>query len=383
MGEVCDSPIQREVRYDRQLRLWGEHGQSALEKASILVCGVNTTTCELTKNLILPGVGRVILADPETVTQTDLLSNFFYLPDAVGKSKAESVYSQLSTWRRDNDNKFPSSYKEKVQVRQLFEKMRRTPDEENFNEGAKAVLKLLTKTQVPTNVKEILQSPKIMNLSPSTNIFWFLARALHDYLNDPLSEGLLPLRPNLPDMTADSASYVELTKIYRDRAARDLDRFRSILSDLCQASQIEMPDYSTITNFCNNIPNMKVMNQNGDSDADYDDLLQDPEALCILNLVFDAFLKFKQENCRFPGDCDDSELESDKQNILSSINRNIAEPYVEELLRSAGLELHSIASYLGGISAQEVIKILTSQYVPIDNCLFYDGIRQQLQVQKF
>ena len=80
MGEVCDSPIQREVRYDRQLRLWGEHGQSALEKASILVCGVNTTTCELTKNLILPGVGRVILADPDTVTETDLLSNFFYLP---------------------------------------------------------------------------------------------------------------------------------------------------------------------------------------------------------------------------------------------------------------------------------------------------------------
>jgi len=512
MGEVCDSPIQREVRYDRQLRLWGEHGQSALEKAEILVCGVNTTTCELTKNLILPGVGRVILADSETVTETDLLSNFFYLPDAVGKSKAESVYSQLSelnptcrtsyeerkieylidsemdylkqfsmiiisripkpladriksmangwnipvmqiesfgmfgriylsltehclyeshpdntipdlrldqpfaeihqfctkfdldkmtsaehshvpyivplfqalsTWRRDNDNKFPSSYKEKVQVRQLFEKMRRTTDEENFNEGAKAVLKLLSITQVPTNVKEILKSPKIMHLSPSTNIFWFLARALHDYLNDPLSEGLLPLRPNLPDMTADSASYVELTKIYRDRAARDLDRFRSILSDLCQASQIEMPDFSTITNFCNNIPNMKVMNQYSDSDVDYDDLLQDPEALCILNLVFDAFLKFKQENCRFPGDCDDSELESDKQNILSSINRKIAEPYVEEMLRSAGLELHSIASYLGGISAQEVIKILTSQYVPIDNCLFYDGIRQQLQVQKF
>ena len=53
------------------------------------------------------------------------------------------------------------------------------------------------------------------------------------------------------------------------------------------------------------------------------------------------------------------------------------------MLRSAGLELHSIASYLGGISAQEVIKILTSQYVPIDNCLFYDGIRQQLEVQKF
>ena len=91
MGEVCDSPIQREVRYDRQLRLWGEHGQSALEKAEILVCGVNTTTCELTKNLILPGVGRVILADADTVTETDLLSNFFYLSGEFRKSHSRST----------------------------------------------------------------------------------------------------------------------------------------------------------------------------------------------------------------------------------------------------------------------------------------------------
>ena len=35
------------------------------------------------------------------------------------------------------------------------------------------------------------------------------------------------------------------------------------------------------------------MNQNSDSDADYDDLLQDPEALCILNLVFGTFFNLE------------------------------------------------------------------------------------------
>lgn len=58
--------------------------------------------------------------------------------------------------------------------------------------------------------------------------------------------------------------------------------------------------------------------------------MNDQILICeMLKTPTDAFLKFKQENCRFPGDCDDSELESDKQNILSSINRKIAEPYVE------------------------------------------------------
>ena len=47
------------------------------------------------------------------------------------------------------------------------------------------------------------------------------------------------------------------------------------------------------------------------------------------------------------------------------------------------MELHGVSSYLGGIVAQEVIKVLTQQYVPIDNTLFYNGITQELQSYKF
>ena len=36
----------QKVRYDRQLRLWGEHGQNGLESARVLICGVNSTTTE-------------------------------------------------------------------------------------------------------------------------------------------------------------------------------------------------------------------------------------------------------------------------------------------------------------------------------------------------
>ena len=47
MVEMCDSPVHQETRYDRQLRLWGEHGQAALEGARVLCIGVNATTCEV------------------------------------------------------------------------------------------------------------------------------------------------------------------------------------------------------------------------------------------------------------------------------------------------------------------------------------------------
>ena len=51
-------------------------------------------------------------------------------------------------------------------------------------------------------------------------------------------------------------------------------------------------------------------------------------------------------------------------------------------MRSGSLELHSVASYLGGIGAQEAIKLMTKQYVPIDNCLFYSAISQSVQVHR-
>jgi amyloid beta precursor protein binding protein 1 len=42
-------------KYDRQLRLWGRHGQRALVEARILVLGAGATGSETLKNLVLPG----------------------------------------------------------------------------------------------------------------------------------------------------------------------------------------------------------------------------------------------------------------------------------------------------------------------------------------
>lgn len=45
----------KQKRYDRQLRLWGEHGQASMEECS--VCLLNGSACgaETLKNLVLPG----------------------------------------------------------------------------------------------------------------------------------------------------------------------------------------------------------------------------------------------------------------------------------------------------------------------------------------
>ena len=45
-----------------------------------------------------------------------------------------------------------------------------------------------------------------------------------------------------------------------------------------------------------------------------------------------------------------------------------------EITRYGGCELHNISAMIGGIAAQEAVKIITHQYVPLNNTYVYNGI---------
>lgn len=52
----------------------------------------------------------------------------------------------------------------------------------------------------------------------------------------------------------------------------------------------------------------------------------------------------------------------------------------EEVARARGGELHNMSALTGGMVAQEAIKIITKQYIPIDNACVFDGIASRCQV---
>jgi amyloid beta precursor protein binding protein 1 len=74
-------------RYDRQLRLWGDHGQVALEKARVCMIGATATATEILKSLVLPGVGSFTIIDGKKVTQEDIGNNFFLENECVNQSR--------------------------------------------------------------------------------------------------------------------------------------------------------------------------------------------------------------------------------------------------------------------------------------------------------
>ena len=57
-------------------RIWGEQGQTALEKASICLLNCGPTGSETLKNLVLGGIGSITVVDGSKVELGDLGNNF-------------------------------------------------------------------------------------------------------------------------------------------------------------------------------------------------------------------------------------------------------------------------------------------------------------------
>ena len=53
----------------------------------------------------------------------------------------------------------------------------------------------------------------------------------------------------------------------------------------------------------------------------------------------------------------------------------ISDDFIHEICRCGAAEIHSVASYMGGVAAQEIIKVITTQYVPISNSYLYNGMK--------
>ena len=55
-------------KYDRQIRLWGPHGQRILSSSRILLLGANPSGSETLKNLVLPGIKHFTIVDDSKIT---------------------------------------------------------------------------------------------------------------------------------------------------------------------------------------------------------------------------------------------------------------------------------------------------------------------------
>ncbi|XP_019628819.1 PREDICTED: NEDD8-activating enzyme E1 regulatory subunit-like [Branchiostoma belcheri] len=489
--------MDKEKKYDRQLRLWGDHGQAALEASRVCLVNVTATGTETLKNLILPGVGWFTIIDGGKVTGEDVGNNFFLERDSIGKSRAEvatecllelnsdvrgdfidenpehlleanpeffrsfscviaaqmpertllSLASVLWNYgipllvcrsygligymrvvvkehtviesHPDNahsdlrlDRPFPAltAYVDAIDMDSLSKKDHsHTPFPvilmKNLIQWRKeleprsrqtlippSLLTLMFCSQVPSEIQALFEDEGCRNLNAESSDFFVMTKALKEFVDNE-GKGALPLRGAIPDMFADSERYIQLQNIYKDQAKQDASAVASRVSQIL--SSIGRPSHciseEVIRLFCRNAAFLRVVRTRS-LEEEYNPekacvnemgvQLENPDSEIALYIMLRAVDRFQQQYGRYPGYYDD-QVEADIPKLKAcmcgllqewSLSPYIKDEYVHEMCRYGGSELHSVAAFMGGAAAQEVIKLVTKQFVPFNNTYIYNAM---------
>ncbi|KAI0795282.1 hypothetical protein BC629DRAFT_1581846 [Irpex lacteus] len=81
--------------YDRQIRLWGLEAQQRMRNATVLVLRLKGVATETIKNIVLAGIGTLIVVDSEDVSAEDLATGFFFRDVDVGRKRVDAAKARI------------------------------------------------------------------------------------------------------------------------------------------------------------------------------------------------------------------------------------------------------------------------------------------------
>ncbi|CAJ1934550.1 unnamed protein product [Cylindrotheca closterium] len=292
----------------------------------------------------------------------------------------------IEAWRASHGGQDPKTFPEKNEFKDSIKNMSRDIHKEvNFEEAIQHAYLAYTEREVflPEDLVGGDDSSMLAKLFQALDTF----REKHD--------GRLPLNGAIPDMTASTNHYVKLQSIYKTQAEQDLQEMK----DLCQ----DLPE-DAIQSFCANVFSVTQMSTRSlveeltsqPDEETMDDLkmsLMDPYEVeahtpLLWYLGLRACHAFFKKQGRYPGMKDDESWEADAP-LLEEEYKAVALHYgladeglvksnqgdiCHELTRYANAELHNVASVVGGVASQEAVKIITGQYIPLNNTYLFNGI---------
>ena len=331
----------------------------------------------------------------------------------------------LDVWKTSHSGQAPANYSEKKEFKALVEAGARRNNaeggEENFDEASAAVLKSLNPPSISGGLREVFESECCNDLKQDSANFWIIANAIRLF---HAGQNVLPLSGALPDMKAQSSDYIRLQNTYKAKARLDLAEVTRYVRDSEARLGTKIPiDEKEIEAFCKGAQFVKLIHgrplriASCTSDIDWTDRAKalsqefsDPTSLLPVYFAFLAYDRHNDELARLqkfrqsPSALKDlTSTGAPSGTILSppvfsetahfytpSIDtandpkpwprfdtpkaRETFENVAMELERADGAELHNISALTGGMVAQEVIKVLTKQYVPVNNTCVFDGI---------
>lgn len=301
-------------------------------------------------------------------------------------------------WAKSHGGRLPSTREEKKEFKELLKAGMVAPDEDNYKEAMESSFKVFAPRGISSELQLILNDSSV-EVDSSSSDFWVLVAALKDFVANE-GGGEAPLEGSIPDMTSSTEQYVNLQNIYQAKAEADflaIERMaRNTLKKIGRDPN-SIPR-ATIKSFCKNARKLKVCRYrpiedefNSPNLAELQKYLTDEDHSVAVGIyiLLRAVDRFAANYNRFPGqfdsamDEDIARLKSTSISLLNELGCNsatLADDLINEMCRFGASELHAVAALVGGIASQEVIKLITRQFVPITGTYIFNGIDHKSQL---
>ncbi|GJN93178.1 hypothetical protein Rhopal_006225-T1 [Rhodotorula paludigena] len=381
----------------------------------------------------------VVETHPESIVDLRLSHPFYALVEhahsydyATMDSAAHShvpavviLIKALEEWKAAHDGRGPTGTKERKEFMDGVAALKRQGDEENFDEAVTLFRRAGTKPGIPSEIQALFDDPACENVSSSSSNFWLLLHAVRSFVSHPSNPSrLLPLPGALPDMKASSSGYVALQQLYKAQAGADLALVRALVAETLERVGLDRGAVGDdeVETFVKHAAWLKVVwgrslreelescalkGQIGSilSSASFQ---QPPDQSLHIYAALRACSRFYTTHARYPGapapaheeGAQDASVEWERDaDELAGLARELVDGWSEgEKLAEMGVDeeqwkddlakvckevarappgttLPQTAALLGGLVAQEAIKLVTRQYVPLEGTCVWDGVR--------
>ncbi|WAQ82174.1 hypothetical protein PtA15_2A489 [Puccinia triticina] len=329
----------------------------------------------------------------------------------------------------------------KAELKEMILAEKQNDNEKNFDEAVDLIEKACQPTKVPRHIEELFNDPQCDKIPWFNGKFWVLVRSLREFVKTSPTHQL-PLSGALPEMKTDTKNNIKMRSIYYQQALEDLERFKEIVDEMTESVEEEYEgrpqEYTEdfkhwlvppeldispemVKSFAENSAHIRVV-RGSRLGQDPKDLIPqfvkecqpgNEEYHATWYVAFEAMAAYRSKRegkyCylaghegEYPGmrkDQEDGDLHALWKFSLGWLNsRRWAAPrddqeqeiipqklqkVLKEMIRLAGSELPHIGSMTGGLVSQEVIKLITGQYIPTNGVCIYDGYQSMTRVLEF
>ena len=324
---------------------------------------------------------------------------------------------------KENQSANPKTKEDKILFKNIINKFKKKNE---FNENVEEAEKFYYYCNEENNnlitdkikfIFDVVDNNKIDDLlkrsSDVMKIFFIYMKCLKKYYETYKN---FPLCGNIPDMISSTKNFIELKRIYDNKAKEDRKLMKNIIDEYLKENNFENKIVNLIKNSNENnndsVDIIDILNKNWPetslfiypnpkeekngknlNENDFDEEFQKKNF--VIYLLFRAQEKFYLKYKKFPGENenfkDDFNLLKDEFedeiklldkfpfdiNSISNVN-----DYIFEFCRFGHSYLPPCVSIIGDIASQEIIKLITYQFETVNNTIIYDGIGVNLSCFK-